>query len=324
VIRPLLPASIALLLATACRHGDSSHIEGTGTVEVVETDVSPLVPARVIRVWVDEGHAVRQGDTLVALTQSTTSSDIESRQARLAAAVAQEKEAVAGPRSAEVQEARAQLASAEAEAARTAHDVDRLTPLASSGTVSAQQLDAARGSAAVAAGRRDAARQVLQLLMEGTRPERIAAARAEVAAARAALVGVQSTARDLLLLAPVDGVVLSRHVEPGEMLGAGAAALTIGDLARPWVRVFLEQGAVATIRLGDSAVARLDGRPDQPFHGRVVAINPKAEFTPRIALTERERADLLFGVKVALSDTTRALKPGLPVTVRFESAGRPQ
>jgi HlyD family secretion protein len=55
-----------------------------------------------------------------------------------------------------------------------------------------------------------------------------------------------------------------------------------------------------------------------------VAINPKAEFTPRIALTERERADLLFGVKVALSDTTRALKPGLPVTVRFESAGRPQ
>jgi HlyD family secretion protein len=64
-------------------------------------------------------------------------------------------------------------------------------------------------------------------------------------------------------------------------------------------------------------LARLDGFPDHPIPGRVAAIKPKAEFTPRVALTEEERADLLFGVKVELSDTTGLLRPGLPATVEL-------
>ena len=55
--------------------------------------------------------------------------------------------------------------------------------------------------------------------------------------------------------------------------------------------------------------------PARSFNGRVVAINSKAEFTPRVALTEDERADLMFGVKIEFQDSTGALKPGLPVTV---------
>ena len=58
--------------------------------------------------------------------------------------------------------------------------------------------------------------------------------------------------------------------------------------------------------------------PDRPIDGTVVAISPEAEFTPRIALTERERADLVFGVKVALTDTTGLLRPGLPASVELE------
>jgi HlyD family secretion protein len=71
------------------------------------------------------------------------------------------------------------------------------------------------------------------------------------------------------------------------------------------------------VRNGQAATARLDGFPDRPIPGRVVAIHPRAEFTPRVALTERERADLVFGVKVALEDTTGLVRPGLPATVRF-------
>ena len=70
---------------------------------------------------------------------------------------------------------------------------------------------------------------------------------------------------------------------------------------------------------GQAATAHLDGFPDHPFQGRVVAISPTAEFTPRIALTEKERADLVFGVKVALEDTTGMLKAGLPATVEIHS-----
>jgi HlyD family secretion protein len=77
------------------------------------------------------------------------------------------------------------------------------------------------------------------------------------------------------------------------------------------------------VRQGQHAVARLDGFPNRPIPGQVVAINPQAEFTPRVALTETERADLLFGVKVALSDTTGLLRPGLPATVTLEDS-KPQ
>jgi HlyD family secretion protein len=287
-------------------------------VEVRELDVAPQVPARVMRVLVDEGAAVRAGDTLVLLTQSTTRADLAQREARVRAAEAALREAVAGARPREIDRATADLRVAEVEAARTERDRDRMRPLATSGTVSRQAFDAVEAAAAAAAGRLDAAREAVQLLREGTRPERLQAARAEVASARAALAATEAVAHDLVLTAPVDGAVISRNAEPGELLPAGQSALTLGQTDEPYVRVYVSTRLLPQVRQGQRAVARLDGYPDRPIEGRVVAISPQAEFTPRIALTEQERADLVFGVKVALSDTTGLLRPGLPATVAFE------
>ena len=312
-LRLALPA----LLTLSCHRGDAGFVEGTGTIEIIEVDIAPMVSARVTRMWVDEGAMVRAGDTLVALAQPTTRPDIDARRARVAAAMAQLEELERGARPAERDRARAELASADADAVRAARDLERTIPLAANGTLPAQQLDAARNAAAATAARRESARQALRLLEEGTRPERIANARAAVADARAGMTGAENAANDLILVAPVAGVVLSRHAEPGEMLAPGEAALTLGDVSRPWVRIFLSPQATAAVRLGDTVSALLDGFPRHPVVGRVVAINTKAEYTPRIALTERERADLLFGVKVQLDDSTGLLKPGLPITVRL-------
>ncbi|MGH7515493.1 MAG: biotin/lipoyl-binding protein, partial [Gemmatimonadales bacterium] len=93
------PATVALAAALAlgaCHHAEANPLRATGTIEVRETDVSPLVPARVVRVLVDEGQAVRSGDPLVALTQSTTQADIAGGEARLRAAEAALREALAG------------------------------------------------------------------------------------------------------------------------------------------------------------------------------------------------------------------------------------
>ena len=141
--------------------------------------------------------------------------------------------------------------------------------------------------------------------------------------ARAALDAAQRTASDLVLLAPVSGMVMLRNAEPGEVLGAGFSAMTIGELARPYVRIYVNQRVLPRVRLGAHAEGFLDGLPDHPFNGEVEAINNKAEFTPRVALTEEERADLLFGVKVAFHDSTSMLKPGLPITVRITPATQP-
>jgi HlyD family secretion protein len=311
---------LLLPLVLACRPGAPPPVEATGTIEVRELDVAPLLAARVLEMRVDEGDAVRRGDTLALLTQSTTRADIAHQEARLGAAQAILREALAGAQRREIERAEAELRMRDAEAGRAARDLERIRPLAAQGAMSPQALDEAEAAAATAAARRDAAVETLQLLRDGTRPERVQAARAEVASARASLSASRAVADDMVLLAPVDGLVLSRNAEPGERLAAGESALTLGETARPWVRVFVPTASLPRVRNGQAATARLDGFPDRPIPGRVIAIDPDAEFTPRVAMTERERADLVFGVKVALEDTAGLVRPGLPATVRFHEA----
>lgn len=306
---------LALILIAACRSAPSSAIQGTGSLELTEVDVSPLVLARVTGVFRQEGDRIRAGDTLMTLTQSALPSDIEVRRAGVAAAEAQLRDLLAGSRASEIDAAEAAVRAAEAEALRTADDLERIAPLAGKGTVSKQQGDAARAAAHSAASRRDELREQLRLVREGPRPQAIAAARAEVESAKASLAGIQQTARDLTLRASVSGTVLSRHVEPGEVLSPGTSGMTIGDETRPFVRIYLNQVAFPQVHLGDTASVVLDAMPDHPFKGTVIALADRAEFTPRVALTRDERADLMFGVKVQLVDPTTTLKAGLPVTV---------
>ncbi|MEP6493451.1 MAG: efflux RND transporter periplasmic adaptor subunit [bacterium] len=308
---------LALVIAAVCRSTPSTDIGGTGSLELVEVDVAPLVPARVTAVWRQEGDRVNVGDTLITLMQSALPSDIAARRAAMAQAESQLRDLLAGARPAEIAQAEANTRAAEAEATRTAQDLERLTPLAAKSDISQQQFDAAKAAARGAASRRDAVHEAERVVRQGARPEQVAGARAAVATAKAVLAGEQQTAHDLVLTAPVAGTVLSRHVEPGEVLGPGASGMTIGDVRRPYVRIYVDQTVFPRIHVGDWADVILDAFPNRPFRGTVVALSDRAEFTPRVALTRDERADLMFGVKVQLVDSSSTLKAGLPVTVRI-------
>lgn len=310
--------AVTALLATAACTRDESALTATGSIELTQTDVAPTVAARVVRVVVEEGAEVRRGDTLAILSQSTLPADLEQRRTRVAAAEAELRDLQQGARLPEIERAQAELRSAESEAERTQRDAERLARLADAGGISESQLEAARSAARVAASRRDVARQSLALLRDGARPERIRAAHAAVENARAQVAMAEATAGDLVLVAPSDGVVLARYVEPGEVIAAGVPAVSLGDPRRPWIRVYVAAPALAAIRVGQPAQVALEGVPGRTFPARVVALNTRAEFTPRVALTERERADLLFGVKLDITDTGGFLKPGLPATVYFD------
>ena len=117
-----------------------------------------------------------------------------------------------------------------------------------------------------------------------------------------------------VLIVPVAGVVSSRNVEPGEVLAAGQSAITVAQPSRPWARIYVSQFVLPTLHPGDSLSARLDG-DSTVFRGRISAIATRAEFTPRVALTDKERSDLLFGVKVEFADTTQRLRAGMPISV---------
>lgn len=311
-------ALLLLLGGVACAGDADGSIAGTGTIEVIEMDVASLIPARVSRVLVDEGQTVREGETLALLSQAATSSEVEVRRGALQRAEAVLRDLEAGARPAEVRQSSAEVTAAEAEAARLARDYARAQALYDGGAISRQELEAARTQATVATQRASAARQGRQLVVEGTRPERISAARADVASARAALDAARGNAAELALIAPASGTIIRRLADPGETVVPGEAVVTLGKTDSLWVRIYLGPADVARIRVGDEARATLDDFPSRRFSGRVAAIAPRAEFTPRVALTERERADLLFGVKVTLMNPSGALKPGLPVTVRIQ------
>jgi HlyD family secretion protein len=104
----------------------------------------------------------------------------------------------------------------------------------------------------------------------------LAGARAQVQAAKAALQGGQQTARDLVLTAPIAGMVLSRNVEPGEVLSPGVSAMTLGDVARPYVRIYVDQNVFPRIHIGDAASVVLDAFPNRPFRGTVNALSDRA------------------------------------------------
>ncbi len=309
----------ALAALFACR-SSTPGLRAVGTVEMTETDIAATVPARVVRVYREEGDTVRRGDTLVTLTQSTLGADLDQRRARIAAAEADLRDLEAGARPAELERSEAEVRSAEAEAERTQHDAERLIALAAAGHVSQAQLEAAQTLAKVTASRLGGARDALRLLREGARPERVRSARAAVANARAQLAMAEATLADLVLTAPADGVVIGRYAEPGEVLPASVPAMSLGEAGRLWVRVYVAAPALASLRIGQEATVLIPGDEGRGVPGRITAIATRAEFSPRVALTENERADLLFGVKIGISDSTALVKAGLPVTVTFVTA----
>ena len=309
--------AVAGALAVAACGGSARPFEAWGTVELPEIDLAALAGARVVAVRVEEGARVAAGDTVALLTQADIGANVAEGRSRIATALANLKDLEAGSRPEEIRRAEAELAGAEAEVARTGKDLERTRDLVSRELASRESLDHATALDQAARGRRDAAAEAVRLLRAGARPDRIAAARADVASARAGLAQIEARAGDLVLTAPVAGVVLSRNAEPGEALPAGIPVVTLGELGRPFVRVYLPQSLVAGATVGAPAsVLTDDGRV---IAGRIAAVQPRAEFTPRVSLTEAERADLMFGVRIEFVDAATAPLAGLWVRVVLRS-----
>jgi HlyD family secretion protein len=125
---------------------------------------------------------------------------------------------------------------------------------------------------------------------------------------------------DQQVVSPVDGVVITKIREEGEVLAAGAPVVTVGDRSDIWVRVYVPEGVINRIAMGQEASVRFDG-VDQEFKGRVTFVAPKAEFTPRNVQTTEERVTQTFAVKVRVEKPEQFLRPGVSADVIF-GAGR--
>ncbi|MEX0690634.1 MAG: efflux RND transporter periplasmic adaptor subunit [Gemmatimonadales bacterium] len=314
--------SLAAALMMACSPADD-HIAIAGTIEIRQVSIAPLVSGRLTRLVRDEGDTVRAGDTLALMTQPGLAERVTEARARHAAAVARVRDLEAGARPQELETARAARTAALADSVRAQNEFARVETLHADNSASASQLDQARNAADGATARVRQAREFLDLVAAGPRGNQLAAARRE-AEVFDALVGQLVAQQDeLVLRSPADGIVLLRLAEAGEVLAAGMPVLIIGLTTQPWVRAYVGQEHIARVQLGAAVEVAVDGYPGVTFPGTVSEINPAAEFIPRAALTERERADLVYGIKVRIDDAQGRLKAGMPVDLVVTLAPRP-
>jgi HlyD family secretion protein len=320
---PIIAAAAALLAVAAYllvrHHGGNGVLLASGTVEATEAALGFQVPGRIDWVGPHEGDRVRAGDTLAALDRTELTARLAQARAQAAAARALLTELEAGSRSEELAQAREAARAAEDRYVDAQRDHGRVARLFQGGAVSQEALDKAQLALDVAQSQRDQADQQLQLVQSGPRKERIAAQRAVVAQAEAAVHQVDATLSNAVIAAPFDGVISVRDREPGETVGAGAPVLTELNLGDRWVRIYISEDRIGAVKLGQAATISADTYPGKTYGGAVSFIASEAEFTPRNVQTTEERVKLVYAVKVRITgDANNDLKPGMPADVRLE------
>lgn len=116
----------------------------------------------------------------------------------------------------------------------------------------------------------------------------------------------------------VSGTVLTRNIEPGEIIQPGGVAFIIGQLDRLTIKVYIPENVYGLIKLGDAAFVSVDSYPGETFNAKVIRIADQAEYTPRNVQTQEERQTTVFEIELSVDDSSGKLKPGMPADVRFE------
>jgi HlyD family secretion protein len=120
------------------------------------------------------------------------------------------------------------------------------------------------------------------------------------------------------ITSPIDGVVLQRLIEPGELAAPGVTLMVIANLNDLTLKVYVPENRYGQVTLGQMYPVTVDSFPGQTFDGTVTHIADQAEFTPRNVQTVEGRQSTVFAVTLALAPSNGMLKPGMPADVRFQ------
>ena len=286
---------------------------------------------------------VRQQEISVALRQDVVENQIAQALSQVdALASAAEKQRV-GSRPQEIGVAEAELAQAEAILSQRQADFQRTSNLFKSGVLPPQQFDLTQAELRAAETNRDAAAQRLGMAREGTRREDVIEAESRVKAAEASLgiaeaerreVDIQREAleaahahqREMLaqyeaakvqlghteIRSPIDGLVLTKNVESGEVVNPATPVVTVANVGQLWMNIYIPETQTGMVKLDQPVEIMVDSFPGQIFNGKVTFVSSKSEFTPKTILTPEERVKLVYRVKVSIENTNMRLKPGMP------------
>jgi HlyD family secretion protein len=290
-----------------------------------------------------ESQLAQMGSSILWEAQ-TLESDLALKRADVRVAQAHLDELLAGSRKQEIQEAQSAVADVKAQADQAKLDWDRAQKLFAADDISKSQYDQFKARLDSTAAALKQAQERLALVQEGPRKEEIESARAQVARAQAALkmgeanrmelrrreqeltgrkaevdrakaqIGMtDSQLADTVVISPIDGVVLVKAAETGEVLAAGSTVVTIGDLDHPWLRGYISERDIGRVKLGTKAKMTGDSFKGKVYWGRVSFIASQAEFTPKQIQTQEERVKLVYRIKIDVENPQHELKSNMPV-----------
>jgi len=313
----LIGGASALIISRLDRKHEEGIFSVSGNVEVIEVDVGFKNPGRIVDLFVEEGAKIKNNDKLAVLDSAELESQVVQARAFLKETTIRLDELKAGSRIQEIGLAKANLQHAEAELDKAGKDYERAESLYKKELIAAQDMDAAKKAYDVAVSQRQQAAEGLSLVREGPRKEEITAAESRVRQAEAALKTLSERLKDTVVYSPVDGVVLRKNVENGETVATGVPVYTIGEIGRPWIKVYIKEDKLGLVRLGQKAEVSVDSFPGKKYQGHISYISSEAEFTPKNVQTLEERVKLVFGVKVSVTNINDELKPGMPADVKI-------
>ncbi len=275
----------------------------SGTIEVDEARVASRYGGRVKEVFVQEGQSLVTGQTILALEAG----ELHARREHAAASLA---EVEAGPRKEEIAVAKADW-EAQVTQLELAHaDWKRTGDLFAKKVISETERDRILAHATTLEKNVAATKARYDLLLAGTRPERLAQIRAQLAELDAHLA-------EMKVVSPANCVLEVLSVKPGDVLAPNQPVATLLLTNHIWVRVFVPEPWLGHIKLGAAAKVRVDAFPGKEFKGVVEQVAREAEFTPRNVQTIGERVKQVFGVKLKLDNAEGQLRAGMAADVNL-------
>jgi HlyD family secretion protein len=287
--------------------------------------------------------------TAIDYQRETVESRIDQWRAELDGAGAQLDKLLTGSRAQEIAQARAAVQEARSRFEQAERDWERAQLLYRKEDISTAQYDQSRTQCERAAAALKQVKERTALVVEGPRKEDIRTARANVARAEAGLRSARADrleikrreqeivvrkadierARaqvalmdtyldDIVAESAIDGVVLIKAAEVGEILAPGATVLTIGDLDHPWLRGYINERDLGRVKYGQRVEVTTDSFPGKAYKGHISFISSEAEFTPKQIQTPEERVKLVYRIKIDIDNPDRELKLNMPVDARID------
>ena len=307
---------VSLLISFQCRNDEGAkagQIEVSGLIEAIDTDVRAQVQGEIISMNVDEGQTVHKGEILCLLDSEKLLIQLKQLEASLEGTRSKLKLYKKGTKKELIAVARNQLETAEKEFKQAEADQKRITNLYEEGAVSLSQKEQADLHMKAAKERFQSAEQNYQMAFRGREKEEIDMVNSEIQNLQAQKELLERRIEDTKILAPDDGIVEIRHLEAGELALPGTLLFTLIDPNRTYVKAYVPEKYIGTIKLGTKVEVTCDSFTGQTFAGKVHYISDQAEFAPKNIQTKEERLKLVFMVKAYIPNKNRLLKPGMPV-----------